>query len=150
MPPELEFQSPARPWDNSGETYRTRQGRRVYDSIPDALHELRMNFHERSLFGVYVTKGVYDSFDPMEHLDLAVFAEHGEPCGFVVDRCSYSRWDEERKTWVPFQWELSWCRPSKNVLRGLVSCAKAFYRRPVDLECAGKQAQITLNQEENR
>lgn len=131
---------------------------RVYDSLADALCELGGSFRERTRFGVYVTKEVYDSFDPMEHLDLAVFAAHTECCGFgdnrkfdhleVVDRSSLCRWNEERKDWVPYAWELSWRRPSETVLRKLVSCAKAFYRRPADADARGDQNQITHRQED--
>lgn len=129
---------------------------RVYDRLSDALHELREQRTEKHHYGVNVTKEVHDAFDPMEHLDLAVFMEHTECCGFgdnrtfdhleVVDRASFCRWNEERKDWVPYAWELSWHRPSETVLRNLVRYAKAFYRRPVDADVRGDQNQITHNQ----
>lgn len=134
-----------------------RSERRTYDSLADALGELRKSLRDRTHFGVYVTKEVYDSFDPMEHLDLAVFAAHVECCGFgdnrefdhleVADRSSLCRWNEERKDWVPYAWELSWHRPSETVLRKLVSCAKTFYRRPTDADAWGDQNQ---NQNQNQ
>lgn len=133
---------------------------RVYDRLSEALRELREQHIGKYHYGVKVTKEVHDSFDPMEHLDLAVFVVHVECCGFgdnrefdhleVVDRSSFCRWNEERKAWVPYAWELSWCRPSETVLRKLVSCAKSSYCRPVDADVRGNQNQITHRQEENK
>lgn len=117
-----------------GPVSQTVDSRKVYTSEQDAIDALRELY--RVPYGareINVTKEIYDSFDPMEHLDLAVVRSHSECCGFndnreyahleVVDRGTLSRWDKATQRYVPFQWTLGWQRPGKELLVKILQAA---------------------------
>lgn len=112
--------------------------KKVYTSEQDAVDALRELY--RVPYGareINVTKEVYDSFDPMEHLDLAVVRSHSECCGFndnreyayleVVDGSALSRWDDAIHGYAPFQWMLGWQRPGKGLLKKMLHVVRTFY-----------------------